>query len=158
MISVVRWIVPPHKKAIGIINAGIAAFARDSLLSKQETLRLQVSVEGVYQYCVRNINEAFENEEIGVALYTNKKQVKIVIQHSGAGGEWDIHLKEGQDKHVRRTSFEAMGLAIALDMLESLEHTSHLDLTSGRTLRTYTLLFTSSAPVGRQLDITSTSV
>lgn len=141
MNSVVRWIVPPHKRAIGIINAGIAAFARDNTLSRQDTLRLQVSVEGVYQYCVRNINEALETEEIAVALYRDSKHVKIVIQHCGAGGEWDIHLKDGHDKSIRRTSFEAMGLAIALDMLESLNHTSQLDIATGRTLRTYTLLY-----------------
>ncbi len=141
MNSVARWIVPPHSKAIGIINAGIAAFARDIALSKDQTLRLQVSLEGVYQYCVRNINEALQAEEIAIALYKDRGKIKVVIQHCGAGGEWDVHLKEGQDKVIRRTSFEAMGLAISLDMLDSLEHESHLDLVTGRTLRTYTLLY-----------------
>lgn len=141
MNSVVRWIVPPKKKGIGIINAGIAAFARDNDLDKQSTLRLQVSIEGVYQYCVRNIIEAFQTEEIGVALFKGNDKIKAVIQHCGAGGEWDVHLKEGHDQAIRRTSFEAMGLAIALDMLDSLTHTSQLDLTTGRTLKTYELVY-----------------
>lgn len=141
MNSVVRWIVPPKKKAIGIINAGVAAFARDAALSRQDTLRLQVSIEGVYQYCVRNITEAFQAEEIAVALFRGDHAVKVVVQHCGAGGEWDVQLKDGHDRNIRRTSFEAMGLSISLDMLDSLTHTSQLDLTSGRTLKTYELIY-----------------
>lgn len=144
MNSVVRWIVPPKKRCIGIINAGIDAFGLSNGFSKRDISRLQVSIEGVFGYCVSNINAGMETEEIAVCLFHGADKVKVVVQHSGAGGEWDVHLKDGHAHTIRRTSFDAMGLFIAVEMLDSLTHDSQLDLATGRTLKTYKLVYTPS--------------
>lgn len=140
MNAVVRWIVPPRRKAIGIINAGIEVHGRNNGYSGNDIQRLQLGVEGVYAYCVRNIQTAGEAEEIGVSLSQGKGKVKVVIQHSGSGGEWDSHLKKDSDHRIRRTSFEALGLFIALEFVDSLIHDSQLDLTTGRNLKTYEMV------------------
>lgn len=141
MQNIIRWIVPPRKRAIGMINAGIGVFCESHGFSRDEISRLQVSVEGVFGYCVGNILAAKGAEEIAVWMLRDKERIKIVFQHYGAGGEWDHVLRPDAADHVRRTSFEAMGLFIAEEMADSLVHDSQLDLASGHTMKTYELQY-----------------
>ncbi len=141
MHNIIRWIVPPLKRNIGIINAGIGAFCDANGFLQTDMLKLQLCTEGVFSYCVENIRTKKQSEEIAVCFLKDAEKFKILIQHAGPGGEWDSCLRPQEKKPVRRTSFSAMGLFIAIEMTDSLTFDSQLELTSGRTLKTYEMIF-----------------
>ena len=145
MKTVVRWVVPPRLKNIGIINAGIDVFCRSQRFSQEDSLRLQACVEGVFGYCVGNICSQGQRDEIIIRLQHQGVEVSLVMQHSGPGGEWDGQLKEGAGLHIRRTSFDSMGLFIAIEMLQSLACDNYFDIATGQNVRTYTLKYRPSA-------------
>lgn len=134
------WVMPPRREAISIINAGLEAFFRTNGFDALDSQRLQVCVEGVFIYCVNNIRALDSSKNIDVKLFWEEHDVKILIQHTGPKGEWDENLKNASFP-IRRTSFEAMGLFIAKEMLHSLNYESLLDVVTGLVNNSYELVY-----------------
>jgi len=132
------WNMPPRRKSIVMVNAGLDAFCCVNGFNTLDSKRLQVCVEGVFIYCVNNILALNSSEEITVKLFWKGQNLKILIQHTGPKGEWDESLK-ARDFPIRRTSFEAMGLFIAKELLLSLTYESLFDIVSGQIINTYEL-------------------
>ncbi|MBI9079838.1 MAG: hypothetical protein JEY79_08870 [Pseudodesulfovibrio sp.] len=134
------WSMPPRRRAIVIVNAGLDAFCSINGFSPLDSKRIQVCVEGVFIYCVNNIHALSGREEIRVRLFWEDRKLKILIQHDGPKGEWDESLKV-REFPIRRTSFEAMGLFIAKEILSSLTYESLFDVVSGQVINTYELVY-----------------
>jgi len=105
-----------------------------------DSQRLQVCVEGVFSYCVNNIRLLDRHEEITVKLFWEEHDLKVFIQHCGPRGEWDESLRD-QSCPIRRTSFTAMGLFIARELLHSLNYESLFDVVQGRINNSYELVY-----------------
>ncbi len=141
MNAVISWVVPPRKRNVGIVNAGVDSFCRANGFSHRDSLRLQVCVEGVFGYCVGNIRSQGKRSEITLSLYWIGKKIQMIMQHNGPGGEWDDLLKDDSDPKIRRTSFESMGLFIAKEILQSLSFEDHYDIATGDIMKSYELVF-----------------
>lgn len=144
MHKVVTWIVPPRKRNVTIVNDGIGAFARSSGIPEEDSLRLQVSVEGVFSYLAHNILSAKMNNEIYVEFYWESPNARVVLMHDGPGGEWDDSLRPDSEGIIRRTSFDSMGLFIAHDILHKLTYDSWYDLVRGKNMNKYRLEYTAT--------------
>jgi len=142
MRKLVTWIVPPRKRNIAVINSGIEALARVHGIPERDSLRFQVSFEGVFSYLAHNILTAKKNNEVVVELYWESPDVRLVMQHDGPGGEWDDSLRAEAKGDIRRTSFDAMGLFIARDILHRLTFDNWYDLVTGRNMNKYVLDYT----------------
>lgn len=139
MKCVAEWTVPPQVRNIAIITAGIDAFCRMNGFSERDSRQLQVAVEGVFAYCARSIRERLSTACIRTQLYWRESSIVTVIEYHGEGGELDEMLKPDAGQPVRRTSFEAMGVFIAREILDSLVCKRRFDLAGGNRLNTYTL-------------------
>ena len=142
------WVVPPRREAISIINAGLEAFFRTNGFTNLDSQRLQVCVEGVFIYCANNIRAFDSSKNIHVNLLWEEHDVKIIIQHAGPKGEWDDSLKNSSFP-IRRTSFEAMGLFIAKEILNNLSYESLLDVVTGQVSNNYELVYRMEWPDGQ---------
>lgn len=139
--AVVRWAVLPRRRDIGIVNAGLGAWMAVEGYDSLDSRRLQVCVEGVFSYCVGSIRSCGCGGEIAVSLFRASDDLRVLIQHCGPAGEWDECLQLDASPPIRRTSFDAMGLFIAREMLHSLTCDSRYDVTTGSPLRTYELVY-----------------
>jgi len=138
---IISWTLPPRRKSIGIVNAGIENFCRSRGYADEDSLRLQVSVEGVYGYCVGNILAFGGKQRITITLLEGANELGVDIEHDGPGGEWDEALKDGSARDIRRTGFDAMGLFIADEFLHNLVFDSRYDVVKGSGHRVYSLLY-----------------
>ena len=77
------WVMPPRKRTVSIINAGLEAFCRINGFDNLDSQRLQVCVEGVFIYCVNNIREFNSSADLSVKLFWEEQNLKVVIQHDG---------------------------------------------------------------------------
>lgn len=134
-----RWTVPPRSRLIALVNAGLEAYTRMEGQSVERSLRLQVAVEGVYAYCVRTLRAHESAEKISVELYRGSGRLRVCVTHCGPGGEFDAMLADGRIEEIRRTSFEALGLVIAGEMVESLTFDAHFDLGLGENRKRFQL-------------------
>lgn len=141
MLPIVSWSVFPAKGNVNIINAGIAVFFCDNGFSREDGLRFQACVEGVFSYCVGNIRAQGKSDAIRVDLSWADRELRAVVQHAGPGGEWDTFLDKESPMPIRRTSFDSMGLFIAREMADALIYRSQYDLAAGRGLKEYEILY-----------------
>ncbi|MFH1914440.1 MAG: hypothetical protein ABIK45_09235 [Pseudomonadota bacterium] len=141
MQSVIRWVVMPRRRDIGIVNAGLAVWMAVEGYGPLDSRRLQLCVEGVFSYCVGSIRSCGGGGEIAVSLSRPSDDLRLLIQHCGPAGEWDECLKLDGCPPIRRTSFDAMGLFIAREVLHSLTCDSRYDVATGNPLRTYELVY-----------------
>lgn len=137
----ISWIATPVVGNINVINAGLAAFFKGNGFERRDSLRAQACVEGVFGYCVGNIKTNGFMEDITVDLSWVDHDIILTIRHNGPGGEWDGLLSGEKDQQIKRTSFEAMGLFIARELLHSLTYQGQYDLASGRPVRVYELVY-----------------
>lgn len=145
MRKIITWLVPPRKADVAIVNGGVDAYCLSAEISERDSLRLQVCIEGVFSYVARNIREAKVWKEIRIEMHQGDGEVKISMEHCGPGGEWDQALREKSHAKIRRTSFEAMGLFIARDILHELTYDSWFDVGTGNSLKKYELMYRLSA-------------
>ncbi|QJB56917.1 hypothetical protein [Pseudodesulfovibrio sp. zrk46] len=141
MRKIITWQVPPRKLDVAIVNSGVNAYCQSADISEQDSLRLQVCIEGVFSYLATNIRSVEVWKEIRIEMYRGDGEVKVIMEHCGPAGEWDRALCANPELKIRRTSFEAMGLFIAYDMLEELTCDSWFDMGTGNNLRQYTLIY-----------------
>jgi hypothetical protein len=118
--AIVRWVVMPRRSEVAIINAGLDVWMAVEGFDPLDSRRLQVCVEGVFSYCVGTIRAGGGTEDIAVTLFRLDDRLRVLIQHSGPSGEWDDCLKLDTSPAIKRTSFDAMGLFIAKELLCSL--------------------------------------
>jgi len=137
MALIASWSMPPARGSVNIVNAGIEAFFLANGFERRHCLRFQACVEGVCNYCMGNIRERGEGEDVHIRLYWEDRTLRVLVLHHGPGGEWDHVLDERHRGKVRRTSFEAMGLFIADELADSLIFRSQYDVVAGRTVREY---------------------
>lgn len=147
MQAIVRWVVMPRRVEVAIINAGIEAWMAVEGFDPLDSRRLQVCVEGVFSYCVGAIRAGGGAEDIAVTLFRLDDRLRVLIEHSGPPGEWDDCLKLDGCPPIKRTSFEAMGLFIARELLHSLSCESRYDVAVGASLRTYELIYLSGQAI-----------
>jgi len=143
--AVVRWVVMPRRRDIGIVNAGLGVWMDVEGYVPLDSRRLQVCVEGVFSYCVGSILSCGCGGEIAVSLFRAGGDLRVLMQHCGPAGEWDECLKLDGRPPIRRTSFDAMGLFIAREMLHSLTCDSRYDVATGSPLRTYEMVYRPAA-------------
>ncbi|MUM78649.1 hypothetical protein GKC30_13495 [Pseudodesulfovibrio sp. F-1] len=141
MQAVVRWMVMPRRRDVGIVNAGLGVWMGVEGYGPLDSRRLQVCVEGVFSYCAGSILSCGCGGEIVVSLFRADDDLRVLMQHGGPAGEWDECLKLDGKPPIRRTSFDAMGLFIAREMLHSLTCDSRYDVATGSPLRTYEMVY-----------------
>ena len=99
-----------------------ALFNRFGFDKNRATL-LVIAVEEVFAYCVKLINSVESDSRIDIAIKLDKSHLHIVIVHNGPRGSLEKHLMEGSKKEIERTSFEALGLYIAREVIDKLRYT-----------------------------------
>jgi hypothetical protein len=139
--AIVRWVVMPRRSGVSIINAGLDVWMAVEGFDPLDSRRLQVCVEGVFSYCVGAVRAGGGAEDIAVTLFRLDDRLRVLIQHSGPPGEWDDCLKLDGCPPIKRTSFDAMGLFIARELLQSLSCDSRYDVAAGTSIKTYELVY-----------------
>ncbi|WP_243547335.1 ATP-binding protein [Pseudodesulfovibrio tunisiensis] len=134
------WIMPPNRASVRMVNAGLDAFCILNGFDENHSRRIQVCLEGVFMYCARNIMTQADPHDIEVRLYWRTNRLEMFVEHHGPRGEWDDCLRRNSHVPLRRTSFEAMGLFIAREILDELTFEARYDIAAGGEVLTYGLV------------------
>lgn len=128
--------MPPTRNSVPVINAGIEAICRVHGFDAYDADRLQVCMEGVFMYCVKTLMDQANHEPISVKLFKDGWKIAADIERTGMSGEFDMLLRD-PTRPIKRVSFEALGLYIAREMLQTLTSDTPFDIVSGRQITRY---------------------
>jgi hypothetical protein len=148
---IAEWILAPNLRLVRVLNSGIRSYCELVGLQDWACARIELAVEGVFAYCARTLKaQCRPGEPIHVRLYHESGILRIEISHEGQGGEYDACLDPTPSFELRRTSFEAMGLYIAREMLDGLTHDYRWDITAQANLNRYILTWKFGLPEGAE--------
>ena len=99
-----------------------ALFKKFGFDEKQATM-LVIAAEEVFAYCVKRIHSVKSKSRIAIGVILDNPYLLIIIEHDGPRGSLEKHLMEGSEKKIERTSFEALGLYIAREVIDELRYT-----------------------------------
>ncbi len=93
--------------------------------AREQAVNIVVAVEEVFAYCVNLIRSVKSKSRIDISINHDGSHLKIIIEHDGPRGPLEKHLTEDSQKKIERTSFEALGLYIAREVIDELTYTGY---------------------------------
>ncbi|GAB6058066.1 hypothetical protein [Desulfonatronum parangueonense] len=120
MIEVVRVTVAPRKELVVVVNAGLEGLCRLMNYPEDVSKRLQLATEEVFLYVVNTIRTTKMNADITARFRHHARSFQIVIEYPGIRGPLDHYLRLGHLHLLQVKTFEALGLCLASQILDSL--------------------------------------
>jgi anti-sigma regulatory factor (Ser/Thr protein kinase) len=118
--ELVKVTVSPRPDLISVINAGLKALCEIVCLSPENCSRLQLATEEVFLYAVKTLKTAELNAAITVRYNHVADGFQIIVEYPGPRGPLDKYLKPGRLHLLEVKTFEALGLCLAQNILDSL--------------------------------------
>lgn len=148
---IAEWILPPNVRLVRLINSGVRSYCELVGLDDWGSSRIELAVEGVFAYCARTLKaQCRMGEPIRIRLFHESGVLRIEVSHEGQGGEYDACLDPHPAFELRRTSFEAMGLYIAREVMDGLVHDYRWDIAAQANVNRYVLTWKFGLPEGSE--------
>ena len=120
MLELIKLSVYPKKELICVINCGLKALCTQVNIANDKAYRLQLATEEIFIYAVHTVQKATIHSMITARFSYDSCGFQIVIEYTGKPGPLDRHLKNGSLHNIKVKSFEALGLCLASNILDSL--------------------------------------
>ena len=105
-------------------------------LEKEKLLKTTLAVEEVFGYCLKMVRKEKDPSRITMTYRRQDASLHIITEHQGPQGVLERHFLPGREESFPLTSFEAIGLKIAHDILDDLRYVRLYD---GRSRYTATI-------------------
>ncbi|MDD2238040.1 MAG: hypothetical protein PHP44_14680 [Kiritimatiellae bacterium] len=111
--------------ALRLLDPMTQAFCRGKNISAETVNRLSFALEAVVTYCSKVIRDSHEDHLIQILFSSNESHLEILIEYGPDRGPIEPYFRHGcRDKRFKVTTFEALGLHIARELIESIEFSS----------------------------------
>ena len=121
MLELVRISVCPKAEIIGVVNAGLDALCAYIAFPVDKARRLQLATEEIYLYTINTIRRAGLKSTVTVRFRCYSDGFQIVVEYIGPRGPYDSYLKPGQLQSLKVKDFDALGLCLAANVLDTLK-------------------------------------
>lgn len=91
-------------------------------LEKDKILKTTLAVEEVFSYCLKMVQKEKDPSRITITYRQENISLRIITEHQGPQGVLERHFLPGREESFPLTSFEAIGLKIAHDILDELRY------------------------------------
>ncbi len=115
-----EWRVFPENRLIPVVTGGLEAFCRALDLGAEHSLRLQLALEGVLGYCMHLAREPMAQREVTARVFLADRMVRMEVEHDGPRGLLDHFFESGGRDRFKRTSFEALGMYLASEIMDEM--------------------------------------
>jgi|GEM_PF-4139722 hypothetical protein len=120
-----KWLgtldIPPYEHALQLIQCLTVKLTKEAMSERSQDA-LILAIEEVYHYCVKRLEKQMLNAPVKVSWQVESSVWIITIDYAGLPGELESYFDiNGARMTFKRTTFEALGLYIAREMLKHLE-------------------------------------
>ncbi|MBF0119610.1 MAG: hypothetical protein HQK79_12295 [Desulfobacterales bacterium] len=121
--DIIHVIVPANIKLLNIIKPMLRTLCMEIGINKENSNKIEFATEEIFSYCVKLINFSNIKYSITVSFQVISNFLNIFIEHNAPRGSLEKHFIEGVEEKIPRTSFEALGLYVAKEIIDELKYT-----------------------------------
>jgi anti-sigma regulatory factor (Ser/Thr protein kinase) len=103
-------------------------------LEKDAILKVSLALEEVFSYCLKLIQTEKNPPRITLIYRNEQTSMHIIIEHHGPRGTLEKNFLPGREGSFKMTSFEAIGLQIARNLMDDLRYVQLFDGTNRFTI------------------------
>ena len=142
----VEWRVFAEARFIPVVTSGLEAFCRALDVGQEHSVRLQLAVEGVLNYCMPLACKSLSLREVTVRAYMVDHVVKVELEHEGPRGPLDHFFAPGAPQGFKRNSFEALGMSMAAELTDEMVFRMVARMNASSALNRYSLSYDTERP------------
>jgi anti-sigma regulatory factor (Ser/Thr protein kinase) len=99
-------------------------------LEKDRILKTTLALEEVFGYCLKMVQKEKKPLRITITYRQEHTSLHIIIEHQGPQGILERHFLPGREESFLLTTFDAVGLKIAHDLVDDLRYVRLYDGTN----------------------------
>ena len=108
--------------ALRLLDPMVQAFCNGKAITTESMNRLSFALEAVVTYCSKVIRNSPEDSLIQIIFSSNESHIEILVEYGTERGPIEPYFRHGcRDKRFKVTTFEALGLHVARELVESIE-------------------------------------
>lgn len=114
--------IRPDLEVYTLVSPSLEAVFKKSGLDENKAAMLVVAVEEVFVYCAKLLIADKNNAWVDISVGMDAMTLQVTIAHDGPCGSLEKYFIKGSNQKIKRTSFEALGLYIAREIVNELEY------------------------------------
>ncbi len=122
--DIVSITVMPDIRMLPVIQKVTQEIGEQLGLEKDRIVKTTLAVEEVFGYCIKMVRKEKKKKlsRITISYRQEQTSLHIRIEHQGPHGTLEKHFLPGREESFLLTTFEAIGLKIAHDILDDLHY------------------------------------
>jgi anti-sigma regulatory factor (Ser/Thr protein kinase) len=122
--------VMPNIRMLSVIQKITQEIGDQLELSKDKIHKITLAVEEVFSYCLKMVQKEKKPSRITITYRQEHPSLHIIIEHQGPHGMLDKYFLPGREASFLLTTFDAVGMKIARDILDDLRYVRLYDGTN----------------------------
>lgn len=122
MEKIIAISIGPDLEVYALVRPCLEAVFKKAGLDEKKAAMLVVAVEEVFMYCAKLLTAAKNKSWVDIRVGMDDRNLHVAIAHDGPCGSLEKNFIKGSSQKIKRTSFEALGLYIAREIVNELEY------------------------------------
>lgn len=122
MEKIITISIGPDLEVYTLMRPSLEAVFKKAGLDENKASMLFLAVEEVFSYCAKLLTAAKNKSWVDISVGMDDTTLHIAIAHDGPCGSLEKYFIKGSNQKIKRTSFEALGLYIAREIVNELEY------------------------------------
>lgn len=119
--------VTPATSSLRYLDPVVQAFCRNKALPPEQVNRLSFAVDAVVAYCFRVLHDNKDDSLVHLIFQSDANYLEVMVEYGTERGNIEPYFRHGcRGKKFKVTSFEALGLYVARELVQSIEFSSSL--------------------------------
>ena len=120
--DIIRVTVMPSIRMLPVIQKITQEIGDQAGLGENKTAKTTLAIEELFGYCLRLVQKEEKPSRITIAYRQEGASLLIIIEHQGPQGLLEKHFLPGREESFLLTTFDAVGLKIAHDVVDDLRY------------------------------------
>lgn len=120
--DIISMTVMPDIRMLTIIQKVTQEIGEQCGLEKDKIFKITLALEEVFGYCLKMVGQEKHPSRISITYRQENESFLIIIEHQGPQGLLEKHFLPGREESFASTTFEAVGLKLAHDVLDDLRY------------------------------------
>lgn len=114
--------VMPNIRMLPVIQKITQEIGEQFGLGKDKALKTTLALDELFGYCLKLVQKEEKPSRITVTYRQELTSLHIIIEHQGPPGVLEKHFLPGREESFLSTTFDAVGLKIARDIVDDLRY------------------------------------
>lgn len=122
--------VKPNIRMLPLIQKITQEIVEQVGLAKDRIPTTALAMEEVFGYCVKMLRTEKKPSGVTITYRQERTALHIIIEHQGPQGILERYFRPGREESFKLTTFDAVGLKIARDVVDDLRYVRDYDGTN----------------------------